>query len=435
MCAHVIDRTFTVASDTTLVDLIRRANRRLVVVAPAVTDAVAEAIVARLPDLGLVSITLILDTDPEVYRLGYGTPSALEKLRAASTPNMLDLREQRGVRIGVVISDDRTMIFAPAPMLIEAGSTAAEKPNAIVLDAAAAEKLAVASGAGKVAEPAKQEVGVAALEPEVVQRLQQNLKSDPPQAFDVARKLRVFSSAVQYVELEVSNYRLSTKQIQLPPELIDITDDELRQRVTSRIRTPIAGLGPFKVRDQTPDGEKEIEISERWLTEERMRIEKEYTVPIPRFGRVILITRRQKFDAEIGRFKRLVLAYCAAVVAEVETVKESFVGKLVAEYLPRWIEHPPQSLLRYIEHPTQEDIKQQLRRLAVKIFEKAVKFDRPDVQILYKNIAPESVRDPAFLDPLHKALLEDGAPQSVMEALFHHERCGAHCRWIAGATI
>jgi hypothetical protein len=218
----VTDRIFTVASDEAIVDLIRRARRRLVVIAPAVTDAVAQAIAARLPELGEIAITVILDADPEVYRLGYGTPSALEKLRLASDVNMLGLREQCGVRIGVVISDDTTMVYAPTPMLIEAGSTAAEKPNAIVLDAtpAAAEKLALASGADRDMEPARQEVGVEALKPEAVQRLQQDLMTNPPQAFDVARKLRVFSSAVQYVQLEASNYRLSTRQIRLPPELI-----------------------------------------------------------------------------------------------------------------------------------------------------------------------------------------------------------------------
>jgi hypothetical protein len=73
------DRTFAVASDASLVDLIQRARRRLVVVCPALTDLVASALADRLADEGSLCVTVILDADPEVYRLGYGTEGALEQ--------------------------------------------------------------------------------------------------------------------------------------------------------------------------------------------------------------------------------------------------------------------------------------------------------------------------------------------------------------------
>ena len=226
------ERTFTVASDASLVDLIRQASRRLIVVAPALTDAVAAALAGRLPDLGQLSITIILDADPEVYRLGYGTQSALNVLRSASKENHFDLRVQPGVRIGVVISDDVTMLFAPVPMLIEAGSTTSDKPNAIIIAGGNTDRVADAAGSGS---GQKQEIGTEALRPKLVEALEQDLRIRPPQRFDVARALRVFSSSVQYVELEVTNYRLSTRQVRLPPELLDITDNELRTRIWGRI--------------------------------------------------------------------------------------------------------------------------------------------------------------------------------------------------------
>jgi hypothetical protein len=122
-----LERTFAVASDTSLVELIQRAKRRLVVVSPALNEPVAAALAERLKDLGQLAITVVLDADPEVYRLGYGTRSALDKVRQASKQSLFDLRVQPGVRIGVVISDDVTMLFAPVPLLIEAGSTASER--------------------------------------------------------------------------------------------------------------------------------------------------------------------------------------------------------------------------------------------------------------------------------------------------------------------
>ena len=116
-------RIFAVASDEALVDLIASARMRLVVIAPALTKPVADALSRRLNDLGQLSVTVILDADPEVYRLGFGDEQALNTIRAASATNLFDLREQPGVRIGVVISDATTMVYSPISKNIEAGST------------------------------------------------------------------------------------------------------------------------------------------------------------------------------------------------------------------------------------------------------------------------------------------------------------------------
>ena len=78
---------FAVASDEALVDLIASARIRLVVIAPALTKPVADALSRRLDDLGQLSVTVILDADPEVYRLGFGDEQALDAIRAASARN------------------------------------------------------------------------------------------------------------------------------------------------------------------------------------------------------------------------------------------------------------------------------------------------------------------------------------------------------------
>jgi hypothetical protein len=122
-------------------NLIQSARIRLAVIAPAITTPVAQALAARMADLPALSLTVILDADAEVYRMGYGDAEALEIIRRASFEAMFDLREQPGVRIGVVISDERTMVSAPVSRNIEAGSTTDEKPNAVMLDEAATENL------------------------------------------------------------------------------------------------------------------------------------------------------------------------------------------------------------------------------------------------------------------------------------------------------
>jgi len=139
-------RTFTIAGDDSVIDMVRSARRRLAAIAPGVTTPVARELVERLLDLPDLSLTIILDADPEVYRIGYGDTEALSIIRSASNSAMFDFREQQGIRIGVIMSDDRTMIYAPVSRNVEAGSTSAERPNAILLDGPATETVAVASG-------------------------------------------------------------------------------------------------------------------------------------------------------------------------------------------------------------------------------------------------------------------------------------------------
>ncbi len=412
------NRTFAVASDDVLIDLIRKARRRLVVISPALTDKVAAALADRLSDLGSLAISVIVDADPEVYRLGFGTESALDTLREASDRNMFDLRVQPGLRIGAMISDETTMIFSPVPQLIEAGSTSIEKPNAIILSGTATDRLADAAGAGSAEAAAKQEIGTQPLTPAAVQAVKQDLKANPPQPFDVARALRVFSSRVQYVELEVANYRFSSKQVPLPPELLDVADDRLKKQISSRIRAPVNDLGKLTVLIKTAEKIDAVEVDDKWLSGERKRIEDVYTFVVPNFGRVILSSDRQAFHSEIERFTENLESYHRAVLSALEGVKTDFEDRLVKEYLPRWQEHPPANFARYGLVPTKENLEQQLRDSVQDLLQKAISFEPPRVRIVYKNIAPESVRDTDFLEPLRKIMQRRGVPVAVINSLF-----------------
>ena len=283
--------TFAVASDEALVKMIKSAQKRLVVIAPALTKPVADAISQRLDDLGKIDVTVILDSDPEVYRLGFGDKEALEIVRSASAKQYFDLREQPGVRIGVVISDEMTIIYSPISRTIEAGSTSIEKPNAIVLTGDAVDRIANASGAGTDENARKREVGSTALNPQKVHAMESNLKANPPKDFDLTRKLKVFSSKVQYVELSISNCRLTTRQVPLPPELIDLEDDDLKNKISSRIQMPSDDIGKIKIKLEEED--KPIEVDDNYLNKERKRIEDTYTYQVNNFGRMILQTDRK----------------------------------------------------------------------------------------------------------------------------------------------
>jgi hypothetical protein len=343
--------TFAVASDEALVKMIKSAQKRLVVIAPALTKPVADAISQRLDDLGTIDVTVILDSDPEVYRLGFGDKEALEIVRSASAKQYFDLREQPGVRIGVVISDEMTMIYSPISRTIEAGSTSKEKPNAIVLTGDAVDRIANASGAGTAENARQREVGSTALNPQKVHAMESNLKANPPKDFDLTRKLKVFSSKVQYVELSISNCRLTTRQVPLPPELIDLEDDDLKNKISSRIQMPSDDIGKIKIKLEEED--KPIEVDDNYLNKERKRIEDTYTYQVNNFGRMILQTDRKGFDEEIERFKKIINLYQEKLKIKVKTNEGAFISNIVKEFTPRWKKKAPEKFERWkIEHIT-----------------------------------------------------------------------------------
>jgi hypothetical protein len=107
-----------------------------------------------------------------------------------------------------------------------------EKPNAIVLSGSAADRIASAAGSDRSEDARPREVGNKALEQAKVQRMQDDLRANPPKPFDITRKMNVFKSKVQYVEFSASNYRLTTRQIPFPSQLVDVADDDLRGRIT-----------------------------------------------------------------------------------------------------------------------------------------------------------------------------------------------------------
>lgn len=411
-------RTFSVASDEALVALISGARNRLVVIAPALTQAVADAVSRRFGDLGQLGVTVILDSDPEVYRLGFGDQGALETIRAASASSLFDLREQPGVRIGVVIPDDTTMVYSPVSKNIEAGSTSVDKPNAIVLTGTAADRIATAAGADTGEEAPKPEVGDKALQPAKVEEMQSNLKANPPMPFDITRKLNVFSSKVQYVEFSASNYRLETRQIPLPPELVDVADGDLKNRITSRIRAPIDGIGKLDIALEHEGKQETLKVDDAWLKKERKRIEDEYTFQINNFGRVILYSDREAFDKAAERFRVIVEKYQSALAETLTKSQAEFEKRIVDEFSRRWEQNPPNHFARWGIEPTREKIRSELERLAQEIFASAISFDPPVVKVLYKNVAPENLRDGTFLDVLKTIMVKRRVPHGIIDSLF-----------------
>ena len=410
-----MSRTFATATDASLIALSEGAKARLAVIAPGLTTTVAKALAARMKESPTLPLTVILDADAEVYRMGYGDPAALEILREASRNEMFNLREQPGVRIGVVISDDRTMVYAPVSRNVEAGSTTERKPNAIMLDGGVTEKLAAATGAAEGAI----EVGVTGMGPERVAEVEADLKTNPPVPFDLTRKLRVFTAAAEFVELKVSNYKLSKRRVTLPEEFVSVDDAALKKRISSQIRAPLDEIGTQKVtiviEGKDPD---ELQVDEAFIEKERKEIEVEFTYVLPKKGRVILKRDRVDFDRQIARFEQILKKYQDALKASVDTAREGFKEQMLEEFEERWKSNPPSLLKRRSGGDDPDRIKAVILSRADALFSKIVNYDPPEVIVNYKGIVIEDIEDQEFRATLRTAMEKACVDKDTIARLF-----------------
>ena len=412
------DGVYTVASDDRIIELIKQARRRLIVVSPCLTKSVVDSLQGLATTGAVQGITVVLDSDPEVYRLGYGDRATLKTLEALSSTNaVVNLRLQEGIRIGLVVSDDRTMVFSPTPRMIEAGSTTIGKPNAVILSgSAASDRFAAASSDTSDRPP---QIGTKPLTAEAIKNVERNLNDNPPQPFDISRAMHVFRSKMQYVEFRVENYQMTRRQVVLPSEFTVIKDKELKKQVSSRIQLIDEDFGPFEIVVKTLGCDKKIEMNERWIRAERKRLEDRYTFMIPRHGRVLLRSRRESFDKEVDLLSTNLQRYFEKIKDELETRRSKLVRRVVEEYIPIWKESPPSFFSEHQVPATEENIRKQLEWMAENAIVQAVTIDPPTVSTVYKEISPESVQErDGFLGPLRKAMEPRNVPQAVIDNLF-----------------
>lgn len=236
--------------------------------APGVSEKVPDALGGRFSQEDKLRIEVVLDADPEVYRLGFGTVSGITKLKSHAQTHMFGLRHQPGIRIGILIADDKTLIYAPTPLLIEAGSTSAEKPNVVLLQDQEASPIAKAAGATPDALPMSGEIGNDPLTPQQLQAATEDLDRNPPKPFDLARQANVFSSQVQYVDFHMKKYKLNNKHVRIPTDSFGLAGDEdIEGRWINRFRLFDAGSTSVMLTRPAPNGSKQIKRPFRnWLS-------------------------------------------------------------------------------------------------------------------------------------------------------------------------
>ena len=413
------EQTFTNVDDKVLVKLISQASQRVMFVAPGlrkvVADALAEALL-RLPG----KVTVVLDVDAEVCRLGYGDEKGLVTIKAATEAAGTRLYHQQGVRIGLLIADDTTIIYSPVPLLIEAGSPIPNKPNAIILNRTVPAAIEAACGLGAEPDGARQ-IGLDFVKEATVEAVKEDLKATPPKPYNVSRIERVFSSMLHYVELTIEDYKLTTRSMLLNPELFGVRNAEVVRRLTNRyhlfsetdaLTVEIPHIGD----DAKPDPQKPKEkFGPLSIDRERNRIKKRFVIEAGNFGSLMLRRDVTAFEKEIVILRAKIDAYQKAVQEQIKKRTDEIVNELLTALLERLKAEPPEHWQSrfFGKKPSDDDIKR-LFQQEVQSEVNRVKADfAPKVFTIYKDVTYQTFKDPKF-----RELMEDRFGKEAIARIF-----------------
>ncbi|MBZ0221484.1 MAG: hypothetical protein IT467_03765 [Dokdonella sp.] len=425
--------TFTVIDDHNLTRTIAACRRRLVYIAPGVTLPVAEAIGLLLDRKEAPAITIIVDSDPEVYRLGYGTIEGLKALQALIVKYQISLRQQPGLRIGVLACDDALVVYSPTPLLIEAGSHSELKPNAIsigrdplaqLLDAAAAE------GGDHDTLPSDAEIGCAPLTPEALKASLADIEKIPPKSFDVSRVERVFNAQLQYVELEVTGYKLSSRKVSIPNDLLIGEDADLEKRLRNtfsllegktslEVEIDVLDQSTLEPKLDASDKPQKAKYSEKVLEADRKKLYEGFLTNVVNHGWLIKRWDRPALDQRLEWFRKRIEAYRDGVKKQLEESVQKSIRELAQTLLPKLKDRFPERLRKRFSSADSNE-KEMLSLLECDLseaFGRAHQQISPNLKVTYKDLTYETIKDEKFRAALEAAYGHPDRP-SVIASLF-----------------
>ena len=409
--------TFCAVDDAALISLINAATKRIVFIAPGVHEPVAKALGKRLLEMENIHITVVLDADEDVCRVGYGDAKGLQLVNESAQRNGFWVKSQPGLRVGVLLADEQTLIWSPTPRSVEAPpnsepipsndlfeESAPMAPNGLLLGVNPDEQIAQAVVAeGTNADPKQAEIGQSAITPQQVEETILALEKNPPIPVDLARITRVFSTKLQFVELKVKRAKLSRMQLTVSNQLLNAdVKSELQGIIESKLRAfadlrgeeveVLAFLNGEPSCDNS--GKQRVEmVTEASLERVRHDIEKRFIYDIGGFGRLIAKDDKIDFEKRLDVYKTQLMAHSKALREHLDQQATVIINEAVDLIMARAKRATGGKL------PDPEKLREELK----KGLDRA-KGEEPEICWVFKDVTFEQTKNPDFRARLDKAL-------------------------------
>ena len=382
---------------------IRGAERLVCYAAPGVQQEPANAMADVAKRIGPELVTVCVDFDERVMRMGFGDLGAPKILRAAG----IVVRSTPGLRTGLVIVDDDGYIFTPTALYLELDERSTDAPNALRLSPAQ-----VTEALARLSPAAKAMAMVLAKSPEERERIrnqavevpsveiaetkfaavEQRLKEAPPVQFDMARQVRVFEPYLQYVDLRLTGAAIQRHRVAIPKIIQNLGGDA---GVQTRLKTTFDLI------------ERESELSSKPLEDELNEIKKNFTPSLGKdHGRVLLKAQKTLLEKRLAEFQNKLKKFQEGVQANLQKHLDGSREEIVEYYLPRVLESPPDAFSGQLltDKPTQDDARKWLRRQLNDVFPTAEELIRKmELHKTYKDVTFETLNREDFLPLIQEA--------------------------------
>lgn len=311
--------TFQAIDDVALIRYICAAAKRIIYIAPGVHAPVANALGKRFSEVDQLDVTVVIDPDEDVCRIGYGDIAGLQMLHKLANEHHLALKSQPGLRIGVLIVDEQTLVWSPTPRSIEAPPDSMTEgghrlideslPNGLVIGPDPAREIAYAVVAeGTNADPLHAEIGKHAVTPLQVKEAVDALTHNPPIPVDLARVTRVLSTKLQFVEFKIIGAKLSKQQLRISSDRLNAdASHELKHLIQAQLKpfddlrdieidVPAFSCGVAVMMGKI---QQRVKVTERILEQQRTMLERRYLYPIAGFGQLIEKAQKKDFELQV----------------------------------------------------------------------------------------------------------------------------------------
>lgn len=281
-------QTFFSLTTNKIVELIRNARRRIVYLSPGITLIIAKEIVAKKD---VDNIEVIIDSEQEIFRLGYGQIEGIELLMSEK----IEIRKVKSLRIGVIIIDENAWIFSTPPLIVEeereclinSVSVNLSQANDFVNSIVPQERRGLIQQLTLFAEEA--EIGNDPYTQKDLSIAKKDLQECPPKQFDLERRVRTYSSFIQFVELRLIGIQLSRRTVQIPTKLLNVKNSkEVNERLKATYRL---------IDENSKISGKDIENKVQSLRKSYLRSMGN------RLGTVILRNVKEEFVKEVNKLK------------------------------------------------------------------------------------------------------------------------------------
>lgn len=371
--------------------------------APGIQQEPAGALAELAQRIGPELITVCLDFDERVMRMGFGDLAAVKTLRDAR----ITVRSTPGLRTGLVIIDDEGYIFTPIALYLEADQRDTTAPNALRLSrnqvtealarlspAAKAIAMALAKSPEERERIKDQAVEVGSVEVAETQfaAVEQRLKEAPAVPFDVARQVRVFESYLQYVELGLTGVAIQRHRIAIPKVIQNLGADE---SVQARLKTTFELI------------ERASALSSKAIENELNEIRKNFAPSLGKdHGRVLLKAQKPLLEKRLAELREKLEKFQAEVGEKLQEHLDASREEIINYYLPGVIENPPDAFSGQLlsDKPADEDGRRWLELQLDDVFPKAENLiQKMELEQTYKDVTFETLNKPDFLSLIQKA--------------------------------